>query len=124
MHPDVEEAIDQIDAAVFSGDTFHGIEDHKKLSDMLARWQRELLTVWFDIENNLPEPGQPITARVVYAGKLAEVPGCRSKDEPNVVLYDFYSGTGAGIIVEWKPRELPNKEDAHPWTGIENRGLL
>lgn len=123
MHPFDKEAIDQIDAAVFSGDTFHNPDDHKTLSEMLDRWKRELATVWFSIEDANPEPGQPIMAAIEYMGRKQTVPGCRSKDEPHVVLYDFYSGTGASIIIEWQPRELPNKDDAHPWQGIENKGI-
>lgn len=40
MHPDVEEAIDLVDAMVFSGDTLSDKEERKKFSDMLQRWQR------------------------------------------------------------------------------------
>jgi len=71
----------------------------------------------------LPTPGQPITAEILYMDEIVTVIGCHSEDEPGIVLFDFYSGTGAGTILSWEPRELPNKPDAHPWTGIENRGL-
>ena len=71
-----------------------------------------------------PEPGQPIKATIEYMGKLTTVNGCRSDKEPHIVLFDFYSGTGWGEIIDWEPRELPNNPDAHPWTGIENRGII
>ena len=81
------------------------------------------MSKWIDINDKIPEPKQPIRARFFYQGQIEEINGARSDTEEKVVLFDFYSGTGAGTIVEWKPRELPNKADAHPWTGIENRGL-
>ena len=78
---------------------------------------------WISCEDRLPEARQPITARIIYQGETQEVKGCRSPTEPTIVLFDFYSGTGGERITEWKPRELPMKPDAHPWTGIENEGL-
>lgn len=78
---------------------------------------------WISIEKKLPDSGQPITAQISYMGKITEVNGCRSKSEEKVVWFDFYSGTGAERIIKWKPRELPRKEDAHPWTGIANDGV-
>ena len=45
MHPDIEEAIDQIDAAVFTGDTFQDKESRDSLSITIARWQRELALI-------------------------------------------------------------------------------
>ena len=44
IHPDVMEAIDQIDAAVFSGDTFANREGAAKLQLYIDRWQRQLDT--------------------------------------------------------------------------------
>jgi hypothetical protein len=44
MHPDVEEAIDQIDAAVFSGDTFMDPTSRATLREMMARWERGLVS--------------------------------------------------------------------------------
>ena len=41
IHPDVEEAIDQIDAAIFSGDA-GGPEGVKRLKEMCERWLRGL----------------------------------------------------------------------------------
>jgi len=78
---------------------------------------------WIKIDDQLPDPKQPIRAKFEYQGKIQECNGCRSGHEEKVVLFDFYSGTGAGTIIEWQPRELPNKPDAHPWTGIENKGF-
>jgi len=76
-----------------------------------------------DINIMLPEPKQPITAIIEYQGKEQRVHGCRSENEERVVIFDFYSGCAGGTIIEWEPRELPNKPDAHPWTGIENKGI-
>lgn len=72
---------------------------------------------------NYPEPGQPIIATIEYMGKLTTVVGCRSLKDPDVVMFDFYSGTGYGTIIDWEPRDLPKASDPHPWTGIENRGI-
>ena len=40
MHPDVEKAFEQIDAAVFSGDTFTVQENRMKLREYLERWTK------------------------------------------------------------------------------------
>lgn len=42
FHPSDEEAIDTIDAMVFSGDSLHNEEAIKRFSELLARWQRGL----------------------------------------------------------------------------------
>lgn len=42
IHPDVLKAIEEIDAAVFSGDTFLDTENREKLAHYLGRWQGEL----------------------------------------------------------------------------------
>ena len=81
------------------------------------------MSKWISIKDKLPRPKQPISARIMYMHKVEQVEGCRSEAEPTVVLFDFYSGTGAGEILEWKPRKLPMKEDAHPYTAIQNAGL-
>lgn len=41
IHLEIEEALDQIDAAVFSGNTFHNAHDRKKLRDFCTRWLKE-----------------------------------------------------------------------------------
>lgn len=40
VHPDVLEAFEQIDAAVFSGDSFQTKEGRKKLREYLERWNK------------------------------------------------------------------------------------
>ena len=42
MHPAVEEAIDEIDAAIFTGDAFLYSENIIELEAMMKRWQKEL----------------------------------------------------------------------------------
>lgn len=42
MHPSVERAIQEIDAAVFSGDTFEDPEARVELKAYLERWLRQL----------------------------------------------------------------------------------
>lgn len=42
MHPSVTRAIEEIDAAIFSGDTFLNEENNAEMRDMLDRWQRGL----------------------------------------------------------------------------------
>lgn len=42
IHPDVEEAFEQIDAAVFSGDAFYEAENLDKLETYVGRWQRAI----------------------------------------------------------------------------------
>jgi len=43
MHPAVEKAIEEIDAAIFSGDTFLNLKENRKLCKMLHRWQKALM---------------------------------------------------------------------------------
>lgn len=42
IHPHVDDPIDQIDAAVFSGDTFFDKDARAQFRDMMARWERGL----------------------------------------------------------------------------------
>lgn len=42
MHPSITGAIDEIDAAMFSGDTFLNEENNAEMQKMLDRWQRGL----------------------------------------------------------------------------------
>jgi hypothetical protein len=42
MHDNLLQAIDEIDAAVFSGDTFHDIAARQTLEVFLKRWEKEL----------------------------------------------------------------------------------
>lgn len=42
MHPSIEKAIDEIDAAMFSGDTFMDPSNHNSFQEQLDRWQRGL----------------------------------------------------------------------------------
>ena len=54
LHPDVEEAIEQIDAAIFSGDA-GGPEGVEKLTEMCERWLRglaELKEVFAEAEDD------------------------------------------------------------------------
>lgn len=44
MHPRVAQAIQEIDAAVFNGDTFEDPDDRAELLAYVARWTRELST--------------------------------------------------------------------------------
>lgn len=42
MHPKVKQALEEIDAAVFNGDTFEDANNRAELMGTIARWQREL----------------------------------------------------------------------------------
>ncbi len=42
MHPCVAAAINELDAAIFSGDTFFNTENLEELKRVLARWQRKI----------------------------------------------------------------------------------
>lgn len=42
MHPKVAQALQEIDAAVFNGDTFEDPDDRVELLEYVARWTREL----------------------------------------------------------------------------------
>jgi hypothetical protein len=52
MHPSVARALDEVDAAVFSGDTFHtSRRDFNVFKETIERWARALP----DIERELDE---------------------------------------------------------------------
>lgn len=44
MHPSIIEAIDEIDAAVFSGDTFINSYNRAQLREQMSRWERGLVS--------------------------------------------------------------------------------
>ena len=52
-----EDAMDEIDAAIWSGDTFHNRENIKAFRDMMARWERGLQSCE-DILNEVPESNE------------------------------------------------------------------
>lgn len=60
MHPKVSAAFNEIDAAVFSSDTFHNVADLTELRRMLRRWSdqipilQELAAIPDDSELHLP----------------------------------------------------------------------
>lgn len=56
MHPKVASAIEEIDAAVFSGDTFEDPAARAKLVEYMAAWTRELAPVE-DAAEQVAEPG-------------------------------------------------------------------
>ena len=43
IHPKVQEAIQQIDAALFNGDTFDSPENRTYLKEYVERWLREIV---------------------------------------------------------------------------------
>lgn len=45
MHPNVIKAIQEIDAAVFSGDTFEDTEARVELKAYLERWTKQLAEI-------------------------------------------------------------------------------
>lgn len=51
LHPMVEEAIQEIDAAFFSGDQFHAEEDLARIEKFLLRWGREATRIKADLNS-------------------------------------------------------------------------
>lgn len=45
IHPEVLIALDEIDAAIFSGDGFHSEDSHKVLTTYLEKWSRESVKI-------------------------------------------------------------------------------
>ena len=45
MHKDVENAIDQIDVAIFTTDTFYDAADRERMEILLFRWGEELISI-------------------------------------------------------------------------------
>jgi len=66
IHPSVEEAIDQIDAAFFSGDTFRDQESAERIGYFLRRWQVELASI---LNSLAEEIGDEITEKQVELQK-------------------------------------------------------
>jgi ADP-dependent phosphofructokinase/glucokinase len=53
MRDYIEDACDNIDAAMFSGDAFLDPEHRKELRDYMARWERKMKE-WEEIEKENP----------------------------------------------------------------------
>jgi len=43
LHPNIERAFNEIDAAIFSGDQFENVEDLAKLRYHIERWERNTM---------------------------------------------------------------------------------
>lgn len=57
VHPDIIEAFDQIDAAVFSGDTFMTHLGHGMLKGYLERWNKWIAEAnYYDANGSLRNP--------------------------------------------------------------------
>ncbi|AMO44161.1 hypothetical protein DSS3P8_103 [Roseobacter phage DSS3P8] len=52
MHPSVENALEEIDAAVFSGDTFVREENRTILEEYMGRWARAMTSFAADEAEN------------------------------------------------------------------------
>jgi len=44
-HPSITQALEELDAGVFSGDTFYDDEDRAHFRSMMARWERGLVEI-------------------------------------------------------------------------------
>lgn len=55
MHPKVAGAIQEIDAALFNGDTFDDPDDRAELSSYVERWARELKDIECQAVSPCPE---------------------------------------------------------------------
>lgn len=44
MHPSILKAFDELDAAIFSGDSFADKQQRAKLRELMARWERGLVS--------------------------------------------------------------------------------
>lgn len=42
LHPSVERAFEEIDAALFSGDSFDDVDNRQRLREIAERWLREI----------------------------------------------------------------------------------
>lgn len=75
MHPKVVEAIQQIDAAVFSGDTFYDPKAREELLAYAASWVKQMLTerVWEGAPPDDVEFQQRQTAEDAIRAKVDEL---------------------------------------------------
>lgn len=102
MHPKVEEAFQQIDAALFNGDTFDSPEDKKHLHDYLLRWLKEskLDLEPFFKDDEVPDTPKEPPAYLALARRHIEGHD-REKDD------DDYPEC-------WKCNELMERGDSEP----------
>ncbi len=56
IHPKVEEAFQEIDAAMFSGDCFHYLDSRERLTYFLKRWQKGLDELVTELEELHSDP--------------------------------------------------------------------
>ena len=116
MHPDVENAIEQIDAAIFSGDA-GGLEGIQKLKGYCERWMRELTGMeecFKEVEEDEePEPERvrvPLDMDCIDSALVAFESHKRSKNwvanvdhdpkSPGGLSRDFWKrGSGSYVIV-------------------------
>ena len=61
---------------------------------------------WIDIKDKLPEGGQAIYAEYEYMGKIETGPAVALQGNPKAYMVDFYTGSGYGDILRWKPRTI------------------
>lgn len=75
LHPKVDEAFDEIDAAVFSGDSFHDPDNLAELERYIARWSREIAVIRKErIEAQNPAPPCPECGSTDCNGECMECP--------------------------------------------------
>lgn len=101
MHQSLTDAIDVIDAAVFSGDTFVDDTDRESLRDYLARWERGLKG-FDELDDNPPL-------------RLAIATNGRSLDDVAQFLPDNYKVV-AGTLVDGIKGALVVGHDHLGWT--------
>ncbi len=56
MHPSIERACEEIDAAFFSGDGFHNEVSLAKISFYVGRWRREINSIEECLEEEKEKP--------------------------------------------------------------------
>ena len=112
MHPDVEEAIEQIDAAIFSGDA-GGLKGIEHLKGFCERWLRELAKMeecfkeveqeTFEAALAVNDKGLLDSAQVCYEkseqGKNWVATVEHDKESPGGLSRDFWKRRGTSFVV-------------------------
>jgi hypothetical protein len=109
MHPDVENAIEQIDAAFFSGDTFDSGENLAKIKEYVERWNRKISDNEEWAKTHIPctftsvwDNGAEITTDAVYDPSTGKAEAEDSDSDPGSSCLVREYITLEGMYVESK----------------------
>ena len=90
MHPNVRQAIEEIDSALFSGDTFYNEEDRILLVQFLNRWRNAV----DEINTEMVKGATPDDSFEAHDEADREPPDTDDADAPTMAIDGFQLGGG------------------------------